>query len=441
MKHLLAHPAAQKLRDRLIDALAREDGCWVDQWAHAIAIEIEKAGGEADTAAVVADAQRYRPHASVLAKLRVQHLPPDWAEVLPPARDYVIESIAPRGKVSALIGAGNVGKSTLFADAMPCVALGLRWRSDLDVTQGSIAVVSWEDEMSDYAARLFGAARAWPECRSRAEEVRQRLHFVPMHGTGLHLVDSVAGRATVGGLAESLALRLQDISDLVWVVIETASRASAADEMNEGMARLVEAGELVAQRLNIAVTISHHVTKTAIVAGSLDATAARGGSALVDNCRATTIVAKIERDSPVALFPPGLTAADVASREILVIDNVRTSYARRAPRFWVERRYTPEGMPYLRDVTPAVAADGDGASPLQQADDKFAEFLRGRMGSDCHSERAITRDWFEEHGLGERKARGALSRLVSAGVLVREYRRQYGDKGRLVTMYRLPVAS
>lgn len=440
MNFPLEHPTLDALRRRLVVALQEREDLVADNLAHAISVEHDRRGEAVCKEEILAKARERVGLRPFLDKLRVLHLPADWAERAPVPRECVVQGLAPRGKVSALVSGGGAGKTTVLSEQTGSVTLAMQWHG-LTVIGGDVAIISWEDELPDYAGKLFGAARANPVMRERAAEIRDRVHFVPMQSTGMHLVESIESRAAISSLADALAVRLSDFPRLVWVIVETASRANAADEMNEGMARLVEACERVAQRLNVAVTISHHVTKASLLNGNgtLDATAARGGTALVDNARATTVIVRIDRDTPTALLPPGMAAADIGDRDVILVDNVRSSYSRRAPRIWLERRYTPEGLPFLWPLERQTS--GDATSALAAADGAFLEFLLRRMAGEWHSERAITRDWIEEHGLAERKARGALSRLVSAGEIQRADRRQYGDHGRMVTMYRSKVST
>jgi hypothetical protein len=305
---------------------------------------------------------------------------------------------------------------------------------------GDVAILSWEDDLSDYTGKLFAAVRAHPELRAHVNEIRRRVHFISLRGTGMHLVEAEGGKATVTDLGERLVGLLRPFPELVWVAIETASRANASDEMNDGMARLVEACEIVANALNVAVTVSHHTNKYALRNGDVDATASRGGTALADNCRATTVLALLDAESPAMLLPPGYSLTDMKGREIVLIDNVRSSYARKAPRVWVERKYLPEGLPYFAPLERTPAADDKHAAELAEIDAKLLTFLRLRMGKDWHAESAILRAWEPEHGVSRRVAEAALSRLVRDHRVVKDARPQYGSKGKLTMQYMIASA-
>ena len=143
----------------------------------------------------------------------------------------------------------------------------------------------------------------------------------------------------------------------VQVFIETVSRANAADESNEALAMMVASGEIIAHDLDCGVTAVHHVSKAAAANGIIDAHSGRGGSALTDNCRASTVIARVTADMPQPLWPAGFTARDFPEREVVLVENARSSYARTAPRLHLERVYPEHGAPYLRAVRSPAQAD------------------------------------------------------------------------------------
>jgi predicted ArsR family transcriptional regulator len=99
----------------------------------------------------------------------------------------------------------------------------------------------------------------------------------------------------------------------------------------------------------------------------------------------------------------------------------------------LERVYPAHGAPYLRAVAPPTRADG----PKRDSDaEKLIAWLLDNMTPDGATEDGIARRR-AEYGLSERAARSALARLVKAGSMVASDERQYGDRGRMVTRFRL----
>jgi hypothetical protein len=364
---------------------------------------------------------------------RIAHLPAGWHLTQPAPRPMVLYPYLPRGKVSALLGAGAVCKTLLETEWAANIVTGSCWRGHPSL-QGDVTIVTWEDECSpDYHAKFYSLLRARSDLSESHELIRQRIHFVELQGSSLYLVSGVDGKPVTTRLARRLAsLIRREFPDTVQVFIETVSRANAADETNEAMARVVDAGEIIAHRLNCGVTVVHHVTKAAALSGLLDAHSGRGGSSLVDNCRATTVVAVVTSSSDRRLWPSGFEAPDFEGREIVLIDNVRSSYGRRAERMHLERVYPETGAPFLRAVRPPMQELGD--KPDKEAAVLMAWLCENAAAAGL-TERAI-RDRRGEYGLAERAASSALARLVKRGAIAANVERQYGSKGRLVERFR-----
>jgi hypothetical protein len=193
---------------------------------------------------------------------------------------------------------------------------------------------------------------ARPDLLPRAYEIRARLHIIPMHGSPYRLVAAGEhGRPGPTMLPHRVVKLVKaKFPATVAVFIETVSRANGADESNEAFASLVAAGEIIAHGRDCGVIAVHHVSKAAAVNGIIDAQAGRGGSSLADTCRASTVVALVTADMQAALYPPGFTNGDFADREIVLVENARSSYARKAERMHLERIYPEHGAPYLRAI-------------------------------------------------------------------------------------------
>jgi hypothetical protein len=365
---------------------------------------------------------------------RVKHLPNDWALRQPPARPFVMHPYVPRRAVSALLGAGTAGKTLVLSEWAAAIATDSDWRGHA-VSGGDVCVVTWEDERDDYHAKLYSLLQSRPDMQPLADTIRKRVHFIELHGSMYRLVaGDERGRPTPTALAGQLVdLIKRDFPETVQVFIETVSRANAADETNEAMAMVVSAGEVIAHALDCGVTVVHHISKAAATAGIVDATAGRGGSALADNCRASTVIAPVTGDSPQSLWPEGFASADFIEREIVLIENARSSYGRKAERMHLERIYPPSGAPHLRAVAAPVADNG-----LRRDTDaeKLASWLLENLDGKGATEDAIARRR-SEYGLSERAARSALARLAKSGAVVAKDERQYGEKGRMVTRFRM----
>lgn len=367
---------------------------------------------------------------------RISHLPLDWHLQAPPPHPFVIHPYIPLRKVSSLIGAGTSSKTLLLCEWAAAITTGIRWRGH-SVREGDVVIITWEDERDDYHSKLHSHLQANASLGPYADQIRARLHFIELQGSPYRLVapDAANGRPSqtvvVPRLIDVLRRRFPDA---VQVFFETVSRANSSDESNEGMAMVVAACEEIAHALNVGATAVHHVSKASLRDGAIDAIASRGGSALADNCRATTVLAMINGESSMALWPAGFATTDFAEREIVVVESARSSYGRKAERIHLERVYpSPSAAPYLREVAPRHATEG----PKRDLEaERLIEWMQENLPPTGLTERAIT-DQRSQFELSERATRGALVRLVRDGSVRQTMGKQYGDRGRDVSIFTL----
>jgi hypothetical protein len=398
--------------------------------------------GAATLAAQIAEHSKRPTSAPGLPDLvdRIRHLPDDWTTRQPPPHPHVIRPFYPRGCVSTLLGTGGVSKTLLVCEQATAITLGEDWRGHL-VEEGDVVIMTWEDGLSDYHAKLHALAAARTDWRDQASRIRERLHFLDLRATLLRLVaGNEYGKPSPTMLAHRFVeLARERFPDLRVLFVETVSRANGCDETNEALAAMVAAAEIIATELDIAVVLVHHVSKAAARAGLTDAMVGRGGGALVDNARASTIVALlgVSDEADRALLPNGMSACDLEGREVLLVANAHTSYARRAAPIYLERVYTAgDSAPHLIPlVMPELGATTDRQAARLSAEDEALLGWLQRIGArGWMTERAIT-DRRAECGLSERATRAALARLAEGGALRSERGPQYGDRGRAVTRY------
>lgn len=393
----------------------------------------------------LADDAAELPRPDMLGDLaeRIRHLPEGWQDTKPAPRAHVIRPYYPRGCVSTVLGTGTASKTLLLCEQAVCVALGEDWR-DHPAEQGDVCIMSWEDGLRDYQAKLHALVQSRPEWKAQARQIRERLHILDLRGTLARLVAAdERGRPSPTVLAHNfVALAREQFPELRMLFVETVSRANGCEETNEALAQLVAAAEVIAVDLDIGVGLVHHVSKAAARAGITDALVGRGGGSLVDNARATTVVTLlgVSDDADRALMPTGMTAADLQGREVVLIANPRSSYARKAEPLYLERVYaTHDSAPHLVPLLmpePGVPTDRATAQ-LAKDEQTVLDWLKAGPGNTWQTERAIC-DRRGEFGLSERTAKAALARLGEKKRLAVERTRQYGDKGRDVTRYKLP---
>lgn len=374
---------------------------------------------------------------------RIRHLPDGWQDTKPAPRPHVIRPYYPRGCVATVLGTGTASKTLLLCEQAVCITLGEDWREH-PTEQGDVCIMTWEDGVRDYQAKLYALVQSRPEWKSQAKQIRERLHILDLRGTLARLVAAdERGRPSPTVLAHNFAaMAREQLPDLRMLFVETVSRANACDETNEAHSQMVAAAEVIAVELDIGAGLVHHVSKAAARAGITDALVGRGGGALVDNARATTVVTLlgVSDEADKALLPKGMSPAELQGREIVLIANPRASYAKKAEPLYLERVYADHDMaPHLVPLpTPEPGTVSDRATAQLTADEQAVlEWLQTGPGREWQAERAIC-ERRGEFNLAERSTKAALARLGEKGKLLREVRPQYGDKGRVVTRFKLP---
>lgn len=271
----------------------------------------------------------------------------------PPPRRFVWDPFFPAGKVAILTGAGGTSKTGLMVRAMIGIALG-EPVFDRPTTPTRCLYVTAEDTAEDLHRHLFECLRDRPDA---ADRVAERFTILDAAGRGLKLTRLVDGSASVTATAAELAALVGELG-AGFLVLDTLSRLNGANEDTEGMARMIEAGEIVSRDTGAAVAILHHVSKEVARGGIVDQYVARGGGALSDNARSMLHLVAVTdpNDAPVPDAP-----VLVARRELLALHHVKANGPMlRAPIFL--HRMRGEHAAVLVELKPIAQVDPNEAA-------------------------------------------------------------------------------
>ena len=141
-------------------------------------------------APIIKDAQQFRPADNDEGALRVEHLPENWQHSRPPARPFILFPNTPRRATSTLLGAGTASKTLVVCEWATAITTGTAWREHSVLDRGGdVVILTWEDETADYHAKLHSLLNyARPDLLPCADQIRKRLHIIPMHGSPHRLV-------------------------------------------------------------------------------------------------------------------------------------------------------------------------------------------------------------------------------------------------------------
>ena len=206
----------------------------------------------------------------------------DWAAPAPP-REWLVDGLLPAGRVSALYGPGESGKSRMTLQ----LALGVVGETDVPVVpvrpettapgaldiprvrrHGPVLMVTWEDE-TDEIRRRAAAVQATPGGSAGDPEVlRERLRVIDMRAVGGPLwaprADGSRHTSTEGEWTEAgrRLLETVDRDRPALIVIDPIAAAYACSEVDRGLVRrFVGAVDAVAESVGAAVLLVGHPAK------------------------------------------------------------------------------------------------------------------------------------------------------------------------------------
>lgn len=251
-------------------------------------------------------------------------------QVIPP-QQYAVRPYLPLGCATGLSGQGKVGKSFLALLIMLSVAAG-RPCFGCDVLQGDVWYFSAEDKPSRVMERAQAILQEFtPEERTKAI---QHFHCIDAVGKRLFFVATIHGAAQITSVCDQIS---QTVGKAVLVVVDTVSRINPLPEnSNEGMALVVSAAEVIANRTGAACVLCHHVGKSQARGGETDMYAGRGASSFGDNCRSVLTLSHA-MEAQVKAFDER-TQEQQRMNNVRVLTHSASSYGREASQVYLLRR-------------------------------------------------------------------------------------------------------
>jgi hypothetical protein len=309
---------------------------------------------------------------------RWKPLDPTWLGEKPPDRTWLLRRPAddkgdtsagflPLGKVGMVVAKGGAGKTMALVQLALAVATGRDWLDYSTPTTGRVLLALGEEDETELRRRVHYAFDAmWPEptgspdnvkrlTREREaarEAIRRRVVALPLAGLPVAFVrtDPRLREVSQTEALEYLRKRLADDSGEPWrlIVLDPLSRFAGVETETDNAAatRFVQAIESLTEAPgNPTVLVAHHTTKTSRKGEdpALDATAARGASALTDGVRWVLSMLPEKPDVPGIPSP------------FVHLELVKSNYSPPAPRVTVVR----EDHGTLRTMNAAERAKRD----------------------------------------------------------------------------------
>jgi RecA-family ATPase len=211
------------------------------------------------------------------------------------------------------------------------------------------------------------------------------------------------------GLADDIVSAYHDDPPAVVVFDPLASFGASEQAVNDNEQALITAARRIVRGLRCCVRFVHHTGKANARAATMDQYTGRGGSALADGSRMTTVLQRWEPSEETTLRPPPGCRPD-GNSSITILVRAKLSYAPpNLPAIWIKRTgFTFEHFTELR-LTPDEAAK---ARADQIETYLTSQFKRGRYWT------ARTLEDKREHGLSKRELKAALAELRASGRVV-----------------------
>jgi hypothetical protein len=279
-------------------------------------------------------------------------LDPNWLTVVHPSRKFAWSPYFPCGCVSALIGEGAVGKSTLLLTILAHVAAGAPYLGHM-TSQGRVVYIAAEDDAQEVLTRLQRVIARAGLTPAQHAAITKNLEFMPVSGVSLSLLKSEFGVVYHTPLVNELA---DMIGTALVVAFDPVSRIHGCEEnSNIVSTKLVQAGEVIAAKTGASVVFAHHTGKAAARDELDDAYSARGGSGFADASRS---VLRMMAPKPGSSSVEGLEldAEQLAAENIVRLHHAKASYTAKGSDVWLERGPNGE-LTQIHPVPSTVAND------------------------------------------------------------------------------------
>lgn len=226
--------------------------------------------------------------------------------------------------VAQLAAPGKTGKTTVLlyeaihiAIGRPLYGLAVEW-------PGWTLYVSAEDQRDRLLARFREIRAGLALSPDEWERARRALRIWDVCGRQARLITASDGNIILTSLADQITDAYRDDPPAVVVFDPLVSFGASEQAVNDNEQGIVTAARRIVRELGCCVRLVHHTGKTNARAGTLDQYSGRGGSALADGVRMTTIMQRWTPETGIAL-PPGCVAGPGA--HIAVMARSALSYA------------------------------------------------------------------------------------------------------------------
>ena len=302
--------------------------------------------------------------------VNITEKPPDPESII----NYNGRALLTLGIVGAVLAAGGVGKTYFLMLLAYYLSKGDSFGPLRAAKKEGFEVLMLcaEDPQSEIDRRLWAISNQSP-C------IQPKLHITSVMGRLGPLMRLANGNPERAPAWVWLDKTIENHKNLALLILDTKSRLYGLDEnSNDHAAQWIACLETLAQKHNITILFSHHVSKNAVSRGGIDAANSRGASAITDNCRWVAGMTELSKNSAERY---GIENP----RDFIEFDVPKTNYSAKLPAKFIFKRTENGSLQYAaleserRDKISEMFIEA-----IKASSDKYSrsEIERGTNGAD-----------------------------------------------------------
>ncbi|MBK1621641.1 hypothetical protein CKO42_25255 [Lamprobacter modestohalophilus] len=243
---------------------------------------------------------------------RIETRPPSRRVLIPSDVEIAGAALAPRcivdrylyADVAQVVAPGGTGKTTLLLYEAAMIALGAPlWGLRIE-QPGWTLFVTAEDRRERLLARLREIVAALELSEVQRRRVFDSVLFWDLCGSSLKLTQLIQGNVVLTRLADDLGRAHRDDRPAVVTFDPLVSFGATEQAVNDNEQALITSARRIVRTLDCCVRFVHHTGQANARATTLGPHSCRGGSALADGSRMTTVLQAWNPDDESHRRPP-----------------------------------------------------------------------------------------------------------------------------------------
>lgn len=313
--------------------------------------------------------------------------------------------------VAQVVAPGGTGKTTIMLYELICVVLGRPvWGMTVE-NPGWCLIVTAEDQRERLIARTREIMDDNGVSMEERRKIMRGLLIWDVTGEQLALTCTKDGNLMLTPLADSIVDRFRDDPPAIVMFDPLVSFGVSEERVNTNEQALITAARRIVKGLDCCVRYIHHTGKNNARDKTLDQYTGRGGSALADGSRMTTVLQAWDDESRSHVPPTGCKPEKGAS--IVILSRSKLSYAPpNLPLIWIKRTgYRFEHF-YEQKLSADERSDAEAAQVLR--------FLAHEIKAGVHHTQKTITDSRDRLSLSRDRLRLALATLMASGQVVEQ---------------------